>query len=176
MRDVAVFWGRSIWTCVGCGVAAAALSSALATADDKTDPTSAEQSSADTSVLAIDMLPSLDVEGLAATTPTLSWHERFTFSGATGSGIADFNADTLSDDLAFTPGMKWGFTLSFEDDPDAEAFDIDELRAGAFYNLTPRMRIGGELSFTSPDEALILGPASDEDEEPEIKLESAFRF
>lgn len=102
----------------------------------------------------------------------LSWYEAFSLEretplfGATEAGLA-------SDDAGWDYDRRWGLTLGLKPE-DQRAGDLTDFSAGAFYRLTPRMRVGGELRFSSPDEGLVLEPI--EEKAPEIKLKSAFRF
>lgn len=101
-----------------------------------------------------------------------AWHQTFTFRGDLDT--ADARSLVSDELLEFNAGEKWGFTLGF-DGLHRDAIDLEGMRAGAFYNFTPRFRFGGELSFTGPEEGLVPGEPATRDA-PEIKLESAFRF
>ncbi|MGF1461722.1 MAG: NtrZ family periplasmic regulatory protein [Maricaulaceae bacterium] len=106
---------------------------------------------------------------------TAPWYQSFTFrtpelfsNGVSLNTTAATNTDVL---LA---QRRFGLTLDFEGGGDQAALDFDGLRAGAFWNLTPRMRVGGQLRLTAPED--FIGSIDPERDEPEIKLESAFRF
>ncbi len=115
---------------------------------------------------------------LAPETPSPEWHTRFTLNVAGEVGALSWNdrlnGSSLTDVVEIPTGAKWGFTLGIPT-RDAADLDFDTMSAGAFFNLTPRMRIGGQFSFTSPEAGLVAPGAIDRDE-PEVKLESAFRF
>jgi hypothetical protein len=116
--------------------------------------------------------------------PTLStagdtepvWREGLAFDGDARGGRAewdtslDFDAGNL---VEFSTGRKWGFTLGLQR-LDRDTIEYEGVSAGAFFNLTPRMRIGGAFAFTAQDEGLV--PGERPEKAPEIKLESAFKF
>lgn len=75
------------------------------------------------------------------------------------------------------PSMgKWRFTLNL-DDATEERFELDSFRASAFFDLTPRMSLGGKFSLSDEDGALARASGGQlADDVPEVKFESAFRF
>ncbi len=125
-----------------------------------------------------------DISVPELTTPTLSvgadpepvWREALSFDLDDRGGRADWDT-TLDFDtsslIEFNTGRKWGFTLGLQR-LDRDTTQYEGLSAGAFYNLTPRMRIGGAFEFTAQDEGLV--PGERPEKAPEIKLESAFKF
>lgn len=142
---------------------------------------------------AADSLPDFTIESMMLETPDMlfappggiadqAWHQRFTFGGAADPGYRFNYASGLGDDwgvtdidlFEFTTGNRWSFSLEF-DRQDDDLLDFDSVRAGAFFDVTSRMRLGGALTFTSPEEGLTRVGESGSDE-PEIRLESAFRF
>ncbi|MGD2133520.1 MAG: hypothetical protein PVI23_12065 [Maricaulaceae bacterium] len=101
--------------------------------------------------------------------------ERFTFTLRSPDLFSanDWAFDE-SPELELSAGSKWRFTFSL-DSEDHEPFEFDDVRAGAFFDITPRMRFSGQLSFTDNDDAIAQSGAFDRDV-PEVKFESAFRF
>lgn len=101
----------------------------------------------------------------------LPWYERFTvaqperLNAAWGGARAEFN---------FSAGERWGFTLGFDENDRGPQFELEDVRAGAYFRLTDRIRLGGAVRFTSPEEDVFGEQA--EDRAPELKFESAFRF
>ena len=98
----------------------------------------------------------------------------FTFRTPPGSdlGAWSFNP-TTAPSLELSAGEKWRFTLDL--DSSLESFDFEGVRAGAFFNITPRMSLGGALSISDEDDAITRSGAF-AGEVPEVKFESAFRF
>lgn len=163
------------------GLAACLALVAVARADDAPRPEAVTSLDALTIEIAP---PSFDFGG-GSTEDALPWHERFTFTGVSPDTRFTFGAPPTSaaprlsltgsdaDLLEFAAGDRWSFTLGLSDLDDFS--DFGSLSAGAFFDLSPRMRVGGAVSFTNPETGLIPGEPSSDDV-PQIKLESAFRF
>lgn len=100
----------------------------------------------------------------------LRWYQRFTGAPSEPeilwSGAESFQMEA---------GDRWGVTLGYsQGERSPQNFDLHDFRAGAFFELTERVRLGGQLRFTSPEEE-IFGEES-EDRTPEVRFESAFKF
>ncbi len=140
----------------------AGLADALADALTRGDPI------APTEAAALEPIAPASDSGSATALP---WYERFTvaqperLNAAWGGARAEFN---------FSAGERWGFTLGFDENDRGPQFEIEDVRAGAFFRLTDRIRLGGAVRFTSPEED-VFGEQG-EDRAPELKFESAFRF
>ncbi|MCG8443407.1 MAG: hypothetical protein MI723_16510 [Caulobacterales bacterium] len=146
------------------GAVAAIIAAGMALADDE------DTSPAGKGVPAIDE-PSFNFDFPAG--DDLEWRLRFSLGGPDEKVGLDWTDDVRADEtIEFATGSKWGLTLGF--DGDDAPLDLESMRAGAFFNITPRMRIGGELSFSNPEEGLV--PGETDGDAPEVKLESAFKF
>lgn len=105
------------------------------------------------------------------TQSALPWYERFTvstpseFRSAWGEEATEFQ---------FSAGQRWGFTLGLAEQERGSQFDLEDMSAGAYYELSERFRVGTNLRFSSPT-ADVFGE-QDEVNVPELKFESAFRF
>lgn len=100
----------------------------------------------------------------------LPWYQRFT-------GEPSEPQILWSDAESFQveAGDRWGVTLGYtQGERSPQNFDLQDFRAGAFFELTERVRLGGQLRFTSPEEE-IFGEET-EDRTPEVRFESAFKF
>ncbi|TGY89002.1 hypothetical protein E5163_07670 [Marinicauda algicola] len=103
---------------------------------------------------------------------SLPWYERFTVSTPSEYHSAWGEEAT---EFSFTAGERWGFTLGIaEQEHGPQQFELEDVRAGAFYELSSRFRVGTNLRFSSPT-ADVFGQEG-EDSVPELKFESAFRF
>jgi len=114
------------------------------------------------------ILPSTATETEAET----PWYEAFTLSMNETSG--PLLNETSSVDIEFNEG-RWGFTLGFDQALEDERFPNEDVSAGAFVNFGDRFRIGGEVRFTAPEDDLFRS-TEDDDQQPEVKFESALRF
>lgn len=107
-------------------------------------------------------------------TPTgssVAWHQRFTVAPA---GRMASVWGEQAEQFRFSAGERWGFSLGISQRLRGPQFELQDVSAGAFYTLNPRVRIGGELRFTAPEED-IFGEEPDR-RAPELRFESAFRF
>ncbi len=114
---------------------------------------------------------------LAEETP---WFERFTASNATEAASATPLAQAERT-MSWSPSARWGITLNLKDtDRTKTSATRDEAAVGAFYDFTPRLRVGGELRVADPNAMAAAGPGAKGGIRSEptagVKLESAFRF
>jgi hypothetical protein len=70
---------------------------------------------------------------------------------------------------------RWGLTLNM-DSSDARPASGNDVQAGAYYRITPSLRVGGAVAFG--DEQLTPGPKKigSEEAQPRVRLESSFKF
>ena len=133
---------------------------------------SAEQETSTAGLITAEDLQAAQPAPDQAAASALPWYERFTvstpseFRSAWGEEAAQFR---------FSAGERWGFTLGLAESERGPQFELDDVSAGAFYELNSRFRVGTNLRFTSPTED-VFGQQQDEERVPELKFESAFRF
>lgn len=125
-------------------------------------------------------------ESPAEVTAGVPWYQHFT----TTNGLAEnLNGDSQNDQsIAPTWSLNphWGVTVDVREAQRVErALDGghgNQTSVGAYYQFTPGVRLGGEVSLeTSPrpgtPEAALTGPVARNDEpRANVKIESAFRF
>lgn len=132
---------------------------------------SAAASLAQTAAPAESDLPRMEVAEDSRQSASAPWYERFTvstpseFRSAWGEEAAEFS---------FSAGERWGFTLGIAEQERGPQFELEDVSAGAFYELSNRFRVGTNLRFASPTED-VFGQQGEE-RVPELKFESAFRF
>jgi NtrZ len=106
----------------------------------------------------------------------IPWFERFTASAPAGeAGRTSSGTDqTITGMLS----QKWGFSVNLRDADRSKTAARDEAAIGAFYDFTPRLRVGGELRVADPvvGGAPGINGASPKEPSAGVKLESAFRF
>jgi hypothetical protein len=103
--------------------------------------------------------------------------ETFTFTFRS-TALPDTSVWTLTESpaLELSAGEKWRFTFNL-DSQNPERLEFDSVRAGAFFDVTPRMRLGGALSFSDESNAITRASGGSLNEDvPQVKFESAFRF
>lgn len=114
---------------------------------------------------------------------TPSWYDQFTYSSGLSSARAGWSESEASAALDFAPSARWGVTLRMRDGEAAPVLGQpkqgDETSVRAYYQFTPRLRVGGEVSVAeratdSGTKASIASP--NPTEQAQVKLESAFRF
>lgn len=114
---------------------------------------------------------------VAPISPVAPWYQEYTQDGARFD-LSGFPLDRGETTVDIAAGSDWGVSLGFESSasPSSRNENVDGLSAGAYFKLTPRMRVGGELGYRS----LTADPSrlrpNAETGSSQIKLESAFRF
>jgi len=69
---------------------------------------------------------------------------------------------------------KWGVTLNLQQ-PDSRASNWNDIQAGAYYRITPSLRVGG--AFALGDQQPLPGPKPvPEAGQPRVQLETKFKF
>jgi hypothetical protein len=112
------------------------------------------------------------------------WYERFTTSTGVTESITGTNEADRLPEPSWTLNQRWGVTMEFREgqqriDRRLEGALEDQTAVGAYYQFTPRVRLGGEVSVGAAQRtpATPVGPR-DEDAEASagVRIESAFRF
>jgi hypothetical protein len=117
----------------------------------------------------------------ASSTSAVPWYERFTTSnGVTETITGDIENDrTLAP--AWTLNQRWGVTVNVQEaqriERSPEGGRGDQASVGAFYQFTPSVRVGGEVSVEAPQRPAA-GIVADTEEEAraDVRIQSAFRF
>jgi hypothetical protein len=112
---------------------------------------------------------------LKAPNAATPWYEQFTASNGEPARAASGASDQTVTGMVTA---KWGFSLNLKDADRTRTVARDETAVGAFYDFTPRIRVGGELRVADPVAAgAPPGRRSGAAETGAgVKLESAFRF
>ncbi len=115
----------------------------------------------------------------------MPWFERFTTSTGVAENITGFNSEN---DRAIPPSwtlsQRWNVTLNMQQaqrvTTGQDHVAPPQTAVGAYYQFTPRVRLGGEVSIQNRDTPLNApaGTAAAQANQPAagVKLESAFRF
>lgn len=68
---------------------------------------------------------------------------------------------------------RWGLTLDMEQ-PDARPSTLNDVQAGAYYRITPTLRVGGAVALG--EEQLQPGPKTPAEGQPRVRLGTIFKF
>lgn len=96
------------------------------------------------------------------------------------SDAATSFSKTPSKTYQFDLSNKWGVKFDVNQ-PESSPSGFNDIDAGAFYKLTPSLRVGGSLGFgekTDPNktEAANAAVAQDAKKQPRVRLETTFKF
>jgi hypothetical protein len=116
----------------------------------------------------------------AASRAAVPWYQRFTTSG----GVTENITGDVENDRVLAPSwamnQRWGVTLDVREAQRIERLPEsrgDQTSVGAFYQFTPSVRVGGEVSVeTAPALSPIARPTEEEEARAGVRIESAFRF
>lgn len=118
--------------------------------------------------------PAVDAPASSAT----PWYQRFTTSNGVTESITGESENDRVLPPAWTLNQRWGVTLDvreaqrIERSPDGGRGD--QTSVGAFYQFTPNMRVGGEVSVESQRPSVV--SQQQEESRADVRIESAFRF
>ena len=109
--------------------------------------------------------------------PIAPWYQAFT-QGGNRLDLSGLPLASERSSVEIDAGSNWGVSLGFDRSsaPSARNESVDGLSAGAFFKVTPRMRVGGELGYRSQQSDPSGLRPNDEIGSSQVKLESAFRF
>jgi hypothetical protein len=121
------------------------------------------------------------VSNNTAAAAAVPWYQRFT----TSTGVTESITGEAENDRLVAPewtlNQRWGVTLDVREaqriERRPEVSRGDQATVGAYYQFTPGVRVGGEVSVETR-ERLSQTPGVENDEEPraDVRIESAFRF
>lgn len=121
----------------------------------------------------VPVAPANNTEAAQAAVP---WYQRFTTSTGVTESITGDTENDRSLAPAWTLNQRWGLTVDVREAQRIERLPEgrgDQTSVGAYYQFTPNVRLGGQLSLetTAP-------PGAVDQEEPraDVRIESAFRF
>lgn len=121
----------------------------------------------------------------AESASAVPWYQRFTTSNGVTESITGDSENDRALAPAWTLNQRWGVTLDVREaqriERSPEGGRGDQAAVGAFYQFTPSVRLGGQVSVESPDRptaGLAITPDETADEQPRagVRIESAFRF
>lgn len=125
--------------------------------------------------------PVAPVAESTATRAAVPWYQRFTTSNGVTESITGESENDRILPPAWTLNQRWGVTVDVREaqriERSPEGGRGETASVGAYYQFTPNMRVGGELSVESNERPLTLTPVERRDEpRADVRIESAFRF
>lgn len=123
--------------------------------------------------------PAIAATGASApSTAAVPWYQRFTTSNGVTETITGESENDRLPAPAWTLNQRWGVTLDVREaqrvERSLQGGHGDQASVGAYYQFTPRIRVGGELSV---EQQAPLSPVpNDEETRAGVRIESAFRF
>lgn len=121
-------------------------------------------------------------EATAGDASAVPWYQRFT----TSNGVTESITGDTENDRALVPAwtltQRWGVTLDVREAERIERLPEggrgDQTSVGAFYQFTPSVRVGGQVSVESPERpaAGLTNEAEQTEPRAGVRVESAFRF
>jgi hypothetical protein len=70
---------------------------------------------------------------------------------------------------------RWGLKLDL-DQPTTRDMELQDVRAGAFFKLTPSLRVGGAVSLGDQNAKALIRKNEPPQAAPRVRLETAFKF
>jgi hypothetical protein len=70
---------------------------------------------------------------------------------------------------------RWGLTLNL-DQPDARPSTLNDVQAGAYYKLTPSIRVGGAVALGDQQLATTPKKPGPDEGQPRVRLETTLKF
>lgn len=77
--------------------------------------------------------------------------------------------------LRWNENGRWGLDFNLNQPVGREA-EWGDVEAGAYYRLSPRLRVGAAAGLATPEQDPARAPETDRRAQPRVRLESIFRF
>jgi hypothetical protein len=125
---------------------------------------------------------SVTTDSASANAAAVPWYQRFTTSTGVTEQITGEDENDRLPAPAWNLGTRWGVTVDVREaqaiERLPEASRGDAASVGAYYQFTPRVRVGGEVSVETNEAPLAPATAAADEDEPRagVRIESAFRF
>lgn len=103
-----------------------------------------------------------------STAPTLNLNEA-------AAAQRPANPNTPRRSLRWMDGGRWGLDFNLSQPVGREA-DWGDVEAGAYYRLSPRLRLGASAGLATPRPDPARAPETDTRAQPRVRLESIFKF
>lgn len=112
------------------------------------------------------------VDAQAQTRPAKPRAQAVTSSAATPAPN-DWGPNGRRKSLEFNTDGRWGLKLDYEQ-PNSRDMDWQDVEAGAYFKLTPGLRVGGSVGLGDQNPPRRM--TDEEKPQPRVRLETTFRF
>ena len=123
------------------------------------------------------------VETTAASAPKASARRAAAATPAAAAKPLDFTVHAESSPAI--PGVqtlkwdaakgRWGVTFNLQQ-PDTRQTTLNDIQAGAYYKITPALRVGGAVAFGEPQVLPGVKSTVPDPSQPRVQLETKFKF
>jgi hypothetical protein len=123
-------------------------------------------------------VPAVEADASQAAVP---WYEHFTTSNGLTQAITGDRENDRTIAPAWSLSQHWGITVDVREAQRIERDPVggrgDQASVGAFYQFTPGLRVGGQVSLETPHpgDTTVSGARTNEPRAG-VRIESAFRF
>jgi len=109
------------------------------------------------------------------------WYQRFTTSSGATESITGVSENDRQLQPSWTLSQRWGVTVDLREAQRTDTIEGgrgDQAAVGAYYQFTPSVRVGGQVSLESTERpgAAVAPRLQDEEPAAGVRVESAFRF
>lgn len=77
--------------------------------------------------------------------------------------------------LRWMDSGRWGLDFNMNEPVGREA-QLGDVQAGAYYSVSPRLRVGASAGLAAPEADPARAPETDRRSQPRVRLESIFKF
>lgn len=116
----------------------------------------------------------------SANRAAVPWYQRFTTSNGVTESITGQSENDRILAPAWTLNQRWGVTVDLREaqriERSPEGSRGEQASVGAFYQFTPNMRVGGEVSVETEERPIAIAPVDRDEPRADVRIESAFRF
>lgn len=118
---------------------------------------------------------SLALAGMATDVSAQSRSRAPSVSLAETAAPSSNSSTTPRRSLRWNDSGRWGLNFNLKE-PVGRETDWGDVEAGAYYRLSPRLRVGAAANLASPEVDPARAPESDRRAQPRVRLETIFKF
>jgi len=115
----------------------------------------------------------------AQTRATTPWYEQFSFGQSRSTMDSQrWNGSQVRAQVRVAPTeqSRWAVQVDVRDRDRTQLRSQESVAAGAYFSFTPRVQVGGQVTFASPPNQDFSRRAPEEGGEAGVRIQSAIRF